>query len=342
MTNFIIWQLGVGLKPLGLHFYWFALHLEYQQLEMPQQTNAVLVTMFWTADYRETQLQSLNRCCCLAHKAIFLFDLATACGQFFDLTFLRPPDTRDRTAPPSLFIFPNERLSRTDWQLWADFWASFTGHGGVLNNPLGEWLPQSHRLWEWHYHEYTGMLYQRGGKYNLGIHLNFNKDKSMIVPKVLPQTRRQPNTRQMGSCQQLVVQGNVVCRKSVSTPLSPPVLKLLTFWEFLKSLGGEWMWDYIHEGEIDVTWISMALSTGTFIGVTDGSYNRARAGAVSGSGWIICSMQQDSFFEVHFTNPRTTLARTGITVRSCCATHVNSCWGQTLPASHSGWKDLLQ
>jgi hypothetical protein len=85
----------------------------------------------------------------------------------------------------------------------------------------------------------------------------------------------------------LVVQGNVVHKRIIGTPLTPPVLKFPTFWEFLKSLGGEWMWDYIQEGEIDVTWISTALTTGTFIGVTDGSYDRACASTVRGSGLII-------------------------------------------------------
>ncbi len=89
----------------------------------------------------------------------------------------------------------------------------------------------------------------------------------------------------------LVMQGNVVHRRNIGTPLAPSVLKSPTFWEFLKSLGGEWMWDYIQEGEIDVTWIGTALTTGTFIGVTDRSYGRVGAGAVSGSGWIICCMQ---------------------------------------------------
>ncbi len=51
------------------------------------------------------------------------------------------------------------------------------------------------------------------------------------------------------------------------------------------------MWDYIQEGEIDVTWISTTFTTGTFIRVTDRSYNRVRAGAVSCSGWIICCTQ---------------------------------------------------
>jgi hypothetical protein len=48
------------------------------------------------------------------------------------------------------------------------------------------------------------------------------------------------------------------------------------------------MWEYIQEGKIEVAWISVALTTGIFVGVTDRSYDRVRAGAGSGSGLIIC------------------------------------------------------
>ncbi len=63
------------------------------------------------------------------------------------------------------------------------------------------------------------------------------------------------------------------------------------------------MWDYIQEGEADVSWISVALTTGTFIGVTDGSYDHVRAGTVSGSGWIICctktkQLLRGSFYKI--------------------------------------------
>jgi hypothetical protein len=86
----------------------------------------------------------------------------------------------------------------------------------------------------------------------------------------------------------LALQGDVVHRRSIGTPLAPTVLMTPTFWEFLESLGGEWMWDYIQEGEANVSWISAALTAGMFIGVTDGSYDHVHAGTVSGSGWIIC------------------------------------------------------
>jgi hypothetical protein len=171
------------------------------------------------------------------------------------------------------------------------FGASFTGYGGVLNTPLGEWLAQSHRLWEWHYHRYGDTLYQRRGDTILVY--------TQTATRAIVQSRQEYHRAQdidlipdgWVPANVLVVQENVVHRRSVGTPVPSPVLKFPNFWEFLKSLGGEWMWDYIQEGEIDVTWISTALTTGIFIGVTDRSYNRIRTGAVSGSGWIICFMQ---------------------------------------------------
>ncbi len=213
----------------------------------------------------------------------------------------------------------------------------------MLNNPLGKWLAQSHQLWDWHYHEYADTLYQWRGDTILAY--------TQTVTRAKVQSRQEYYRKQdvdlipdgWVPANVLVVHGNVVHRRSISTPLAPPVPKSPTFWEFLKLLGGEWMWDYIQKGEIDVTWISMALTTGTFIRVTDGSYNRARASTVGGSGWIICRTQTRQLLRGSFYK---TLHNAGSykggTVRSCCTTHVNSRCGQTLPASHSGQKNLLR
>jgi hypothetical protein len=162
--------------------------------------------MFWTAGYRETQLQSLNRCC-LAHKAIFLSNLATACRQFFDLTFLRPSDTREGTAPRSSFVFPNERPSRTNWKLWGDFLSIFHrirmgaehplgGFAGLVPPIMGMALPQVGRY-----------VIPMAGGYDLGIHSNSNKGNSTIMPRVPPRARHRPNTRWMGSSQHACCSG---------------------------------------------------------------------------------------------------------------------------------------
>ena len=63
------------------------------------------------------------------------------------------------------------------------------------------------------------------------------------------------------------------------------------------------MWEHIVKGDIDVGWIRDVMAYGTFLAVTDGSYDRATAPTVSGSGWIIvctaCQRTlQGSFIEV--------------------------------------------
>ncbi len=44
------------------------------------------------------------------------------------------------------------------------------------------------------------------------------------------------------------------------------------------------MWEHIVEGDINVEWIRDALVNGTFLAMTDGSYDREKANTVSGSG----------------------------------------------------------
>ncbi len=94
-----------------------------------------------------------------------------------------------------------------------------------------------------------------------------------------------------------------VLRRSIRPPLAILTTTEDNFWDYLGSLGGNWMWDNIVEGYIEVEWIKTALETNTFIGATDGSYNRERASTVSGSGWLICCTRakrllHGSFYEI--------------------------------------------
>jgi hypothetical protein len=59
-----------------------------------------------------------------------------------------------------------------------------------------------------------------------------------------------------------------------------------TFWEHLQSFGGKWMWEYIKEGEPDISWLRDTLTTGTLLGVMEGSYNRHKAKSCSGAEWV--------------------------------------------------------
>ncbi len=98
----------------------------------------------------------------------------------------------------------------------------------------------------------------------------------------------------------------MVLRRSIGPPPATSIATDMNFWDYLRSAGGEWMWDNIVEGYTEVEWIKTALETNTFIRVTGGSYNRELASTVSGAGWLICCTRSKrilhgSFYE---TSPK--------------------------------------
>ncbi len=61
----------------------------------------------------------------------------------------------------------------------------------------------------------------------------------------------------------------------------------LKFFEFLKRWGGTWMWeDITNEGD-GFQLILYAITGGTALWVTDGSYNKDVAPTVSGARWML-------------------------------------------------------
>jgi hypothetical protein len=96
---------------------------------------------------------------------------------------------------------------------------------------------------------------------------------------------------------------NTFQRRETGTALASPQTTEITFWEYLRSLGGIWMWEYIKEKECDMEWLKDALINGSLIGVTDGSYDRPKAKSRSSLGWIlICTASKrtlrGSFYEI--------------------------------------------
>jgi hypothetical protein len=82
-------------------------------------------------------------------KLIFLSDIATASARFLDKRLLLDPQLPDEKV--SQFVFPNERPGRADWKLWYEFWTAFSGPGGSILIPLGDWQYPTHCHWEWFY-----------------------------------------------------------------------------------------------------------------------------------------------------------------------------------------------
>jgi hypothetical protein len=130
-------------------------------------------------------------------------------------------------APQSSFVFPNERPSCTDWKLWGDFGASFTGYRGVLNYPLGGIAGPVPLIMGMALPQIRRYVIPMAGGYNLGIHSNSNKGNSTIMPRVPLHARCRPNTRQMGSnqraccsgkCSSLKKHRHTTCTSSAEVP----------------------------------------------------------------------------------------------------------------------------
>ncbi len=131
-----------------LHFYRFAIHMEYAPLQLLQQNDALIVTILQCTSYTGNKLATLNRCR-IANKMFFLSDIATACTRYIDCTLLGP--LVPWLHPQSTYTFPQEVPSSKGWLLWRTFWTLYSGPGGLLHIPLGEWLHPSNRICEWFY-----------------------------------------------------------------------------------------------------------------------------------------------------------------------------------------------
>jgi hypothetical protein len=67
--------------------------MEYAPLQLPQQNDALIVTILHCAGYTGTNLATLNRCH-IAKKMLFLSDITAACGRYIPLApWLGPQST---------------------------------------------------------------------------------------------------------------------------------------------------------------------------------------------------------------------------------------------------------
>jgi hypothetical protein len=79
--------------------------------------------------------------------------------------------------------------------------------------------------------------------------------------------------------------------KLQDSPLPPtPRDNTQSFWEFIPTWGGTWMWDNIDSkahSKDNILLIAEGMTKGLLIWMTDVSYDRKKAGDLSRAGWII-------------------------------------------------------
>ena len=61
----------------------------------------------------------------------------------------------------SKYFFPREEPTAVDWEVWSRCLGSMTVGNHELPTPLGGWITESHRKWEWILNEEDKVLYRR-------------------------------------------------------------------------------------------------------------------------------------------------------------------------------------
>ena len=267
----------------------FEFLLDYPTLPLPRENDCTLVQLFIDEKVPQTELRILNRCR-LALRAIFLSDISSACGRRLEPWATQPNPSLARD---SKFSFPREEPTTSDWLLWTNFWASWLKRDQSLPTPLGRWRNHSHQQWRWFFNPLSDTLLEvndgrcmefvRGdtGRRTRGT-ASFIAFRCLLDAPSLDDWV--PATVDMTSGFLLLTTG---------APLwSPPPVVRPSFWEFVRSHGGEWMWQYVEGDAEDLEWFHTALSDGTAVLVTDGSFNKSLAPDISGAGWIATCTRQ--------------------------------------------------
>jgi hypothetical protein len=213
----------------------FQIYVDYPSLNLPWRNGSLLVTIFRLEGSRDGHLHSLNLCQ-LAHNLLFLSDMATVDGRAIKLAFLLPPTHPRRRQ--STYVLPTKHPAQADWMQWMEFWTSFTGHGGQLHCPLGEWISASHRIWEWFYHARTDTMYQVSGK-DAAVY----EYSSVMRVQSCQEYRQSDYIDQLPQgcvpANILVLPGGTINRRGFGPPLANPQDMKAPFWDFLRSLGDE-------------------------------------------------------------------------------------------------------
>ncbi|MGB2419943.1 MAG: hypothetical protein ACPH9Z_07405, partial [Luminiphilus sp.] len=217
---------------------------------------------------------------------LFLSDVASADGRFIESRFLSP--TGAQRPFGTTLSFARERPSPADWSTWRSFWDTYTGVGRTLPRPLGNWVERGHRLWEYYYDSGRDVIEQRtaeGVTYYMPVRQRrFTRGSRAYTLVSVHNDGRLPIGH---PCSVACAGRHEVRYLCHGPPQLVGVPNEKTFLEFLRSWGGEWMWQNVGNDDNSLDWLVAAIERGTTIWVTDGSYNKDIAPNISGAGWVI-------------------------------------------------------
>jgi len=283
----------------SLDHFGFQVQIDYPEMPLPRHRDELIIALFQRAGVTTEVLRSLNRCR-IVWGMLFLSDITAANGRQLERKFLGPPTTWAR--PETELEFSEERPTTDDWAEWAEFWKQFTLQGLYLETPLGDWVAPTHRSWAWTYDEANDIVEHttpEGMQYFLPMGGHRTRAERIYVLAGSYDDERQP----CGSpCSVTQLDGDSIQFHSKGPSLAVGPTQPSDFLSFLQQWGGEWMWENVHNEGQNLAWVVDAMTNGTAIWVTDGSYHRDAAPQVSGAGWLVyCTKRKrklyGSFFE---------------------------------------------
>jgi hypothetical protein len=158
--------------------------------------------------------------------------------------------------------------------------------------PLGGWINSTHRIWHWYYDKNLEALYHIKG--------STIQKFARVTGWRCTRSTTTFELKQIISQEKMILKGvptlvvNIAESRVNKLHEGPPPITmadgLTSFWNFINSWGGIWMWRDISNTDKpkdDTQWVTDGMTAGTLIWATDGSYNRKQAADLLGVGWIV-------------------------------------------------------
>ena len=215
------------------------LHMKYPTIPPPRERDQVIMELVLERVYSTAEIQSINQCQRML-QCIFLSDVVTADGRYLESYVFDPGPFRSR----SKYRFPRECPSQQDWEKWFQFWHSYALTGDKLEISLGIWINPTHRKWPW-YTTPTTDLYRIE---DVVVHCYLPSQGAHRTRSIMAYTQTwKEKIREdhvMGTPVSVRGLNDMhVNKMSTGPPLASGPQQPSDFWEFLRSWGGEWMWE---------------------------------------------------------------------------------------------------
>ena len=216
--------------------------------------------------------------------------MASENGNALDAMYIKQP--LPGKSPRSRFLFGEERPTKKDWVCWDRFWWGFITTDGRPPKQLGRWLNCLRIKWDWFYDEEEDIVQ----RVTPGVLLRYVKSPGTQVTRaqqqyVLAETQTSAAGPSGLPCTISRLDYGVIALVSQGPTLMDSTPQKETFFDFLTTWGGEWIWTNISNEGPGLSWVIKSMTNGSAVWVTYGSYMKEITPTISVAWWILLCTQ---------------------------------------------------